>query len=415
MTNNLSEFIQKRKSYKSSLLTAVVFAFMFMAIQYIMPKSITARAAILVALDTRDARMSAGLNQASTLSILSGVMRSNKLLETASASLKITKKELKSKLTVLEETKSNQIIILFKGKNEREVPLQLAKILEAFEEIQTNIGFELGKKQAKYLESALKQRQKELSEQNFALGSFITKANTVGGLGVTQDIALISGRLNEVRVKLQGVSAELEKIKAIAKLNPKALLQADVDFQQSSQAFEAAKQSLAVEEIRSGDGSPSVRYLREQTKVLGERLNEKVVKKQNDIINGIDGTVVKLEVERSSLLGQKHVYENMLSGAPEDSAKLSLKNINSQVLQSSLVTLTAEYEKAKIDGEVDKAKWTILDGPFIEEQSRFVGLALNALLVGIAVFAVLVTCDASISKVKRIVSNIRLFRNQRIV
>jgi hypothetical protein len=415
MTNNRSEFIQKRKSYKSSLLTAVVFAFMFMAIQYIMPKSITARAAILVALDTRDARMSAGLNQASTLSILSGVMRSNKLLETASASLKITKKELKSKLTVLEETKSNQIIILFKGKNEREVPLQLAKILEAFEEIQTNIGFELGKKQAKYLESALKQRQKELSEQNFALGSFITKANTVGGLGVTQDIALISGRLNEVRVKLQGVSAELEKIKAIAKLNPKALLQADVDFQQSSQAFEAAKQSLAVEEIRSGDGSPSVRYLREQTKVLGERLNEKVVKKQNDIINGIDGTVVKLEVERSSLLGQKHVYENMLSGAPEDSAKLSLKNINSQVLQSSLVTLTAEYEKAKIDGEVDKAKWTILDGPFIEEQSRFVGLALNALLVGIAVFAVLVTCDVSISNVKRIVSNIRLFRNQRIV
>lgn len=373
----------------------------------VIPPLWRARAAILLAQpeSPRTAIPILQTQQVQPIKVLKGVLESDTAIGRLRELSGYSYRDTRDKLDVVDETQANQLIITFKDKNSSLAQRSVETCLELLEELDSQMSFNVAERQAELLKTAIDEKTKELEAAQQRLVDFQKTMRVPIKPEKPEETGTLLKTITELELNLVGVQKELSEAKAQAKKSAQ-----DITLPSALPASETWRQKLVdlqyalrIAEINEGDDSPNVKRLREEIVATRKQLEEEISKTLRSINSNIDKSVAELEAKRVVLTWQLAHAKELAQVAPNEAAQAQRLLYEVNVLEEVLTNIRAQYEKAMIDSQVAKIRWSVLEKPHIEERAINKRYALYP-AIGVLAGILLVFSIAIIGEFRRVSS-----------
>lgn len=385
------------------LVVAVLGALLGFGVTTYLPARWESRASLLLPLP--DTGGSAGGNpltaligggSASPLDILEGVLTSRKAIERIASKSGYDPEKLEDALKVRADSPKNQLNIVIEDEKPDRGRKVLAEAISALDLMTKDLGLSVASRTKKELEIALVGKQTELKAAVGRLTAFQRVAKTVPDPTTPYSAAGYLKAYSDAKIDL----GKVEKSLAVARTQAGIAGSAPVELPTGSPEKDVWHDKLVEKEtelqlarVHFGEKAPEVVTLREQVEVLRGRIRTEMARKLQAVNSQVDERIASLEANRQLLVWQVDVLKSLADKAPGEAAELMKLQGEVTTLTTVLGELRAQYEKVKIDADVDKVRWSILEDPYTVKPAvnkRFIrstaiggalGLALGAFIV----------------------------------
>lgn len=271
---------------------------------------------------------------------------------------------------VTDEGQTNQIQISYDSTDKQKCLDVIQFATEKLAELDKQFNFSVGTRQAEALEKELKRKTAESRKAEDDLLKLQKSLKTVSDPQDPKSVAAYLQAYQKLELELGGVKEELRILHSQANIAasdtsiPSAIPPA-IAWQKKLTDVEYR---LRVARTSMGEQNPEVvrlKRIEEQTK---EQYKKDVQKYLTSVNKNLDPTLAELESKRMLLEYQTNQARALANVAPDEALKLGRQVAEVLTLRKVLEALRAQYEQAKIEAEVSKVRWNVLDPPYIERK-----------------------------------------------
>ena len=327
---------------------------------------------------------------ATPLRTIKGVVLSKRETEAIIKKFNLDWKKFDANFKATDESQTNQLIIEYTDTNKDQVTEVLHFAIEKLSELDESLSFTTGKRQAATLKTAVDSKSSEVEKAEASLLAFQKKMKTLSDPQNPKSTGAYLERLQSLEFELGSTKIQSEKLReqlnASAKNN---LVPADVPGGKEWIAkISVLENELAVLRKKYTDEYPEVVQARRVLNAARDSFREIVEKYLKTINQGLDPKLAELQAKQVLLEYQVQSARGLAAIAPDEALELSRKVSEVMTLRSVLATLRAQYEQARVDSEVGRVRWNVLDYPYIERipvNKSFRVPVLLAIVLGLGV------------------------------
>jgi uncharacterized protein involved in exopolysaccharide biosynthesis len=333
------------------------------------------KASVILEVDPVDAvtMFRFGAEAPSALDIIEGVIKSNPVQQSvrdATQDLTPDKKrmsegDLSTLLTTTKEYKRNQVVLTVRNKDQKLILGVLESAILALKTRDKELNYSTAGKKAEYLVEAISDKENELDQAQADLSAYLTAMKAPSDPTEPGDVA----------IKLQAYKDFLETQLEAAKSQAKAAAEGALDMPTASSAsfywrtkINDLKFQLRAAEVTFGPAKPEVVKLQGQIAEAEKMAKEEVGKEIESLDQNLSTKVQDLELRRRTLIYQVAQAKVAAEAAPGEAVEIQRLYREVRTLEEVLVTLKRNYEARRVDAQIEKVRWDVLEDPYIKER-----------------------------------------------
>jgi uncharacterized protein involved in exopolysaccharide biosynthesis len=331
---------------------------------YLIPPMYRATATLLLPEEEQTTALLLAQRQASTGLVLKGVLQSHSAMKTIAEANGMKVREVKRIIDVRVFDENNQLVISADlEKRERAMALVQSSI-DVLEDLRAELGFSRAAQQAIYLEETLVRKRKELREAEDALLAFQRQMRTAPGSAeelvkeFKRTLFLVQQADQELRVARANAKNVASKSAALPTGLP-------VTEKWRNQLLDA-EMALRKLELTRGPDAPEVVRARRETEITRQQLQSEVSKYIQTIQEDVDAEIANLVAKKAVLEWQADYTKSLAEIAPKEAIELQSYQREVQTAAQVVNELTQQFEKARVESETGRVRWSVLDPPYIE-------------------------------------------------
>lgn len=329
---------------------------------------------------------------------LAGLLGSHKTMTEVSEKTGLDMDRLDRVYDVELDRESSQIVISLEHKDQTKALEGLKTAVWRLQSLSQNLDIDKATREAREYGKAVVSAQEQLALAQQKLLAYQRIARTVPDPEQPfLSVAYVKNYEN-LKAELGAVSQRLKSARELA--GRAGTVSGDVPTA-SLTAEEARKElgkkriELAQAEALFRPDSPEVQALRRQVDEIRNEVESEVENFLTSVNKGTDPAIAELEAKKQVLEWQVSDAETYAKSAPSEAVQYQGLISDVQVASTLLETVRARHEQAKIESEVEKIRWTVLDPPYIESEpvnksyprnislGVLLGLVVSALVVWI--------------------------------
>lgn len=307
---------------------------------------------------------------ATPLRTIKGVMTSDRATRAIIDKFHLDWRKFEYEFEVTDESQTNQLQISYDSTDPKLILNLLQFAVDELADLDKEFNFSVGTKQAVALGEEVKKKEKEVEHAEDALLKLQKSQRTISDPTDPKSISAYLENYQKLEMQLGAVNVQLKVLRE--QLNSAA---ADANIPSSIPPAIAWQKKLSDVEYRlrvarttMGEQNPEIvrlKRIEEQTK---EQYKNDVQKYLTSVNKNLDPNVALLESKRILLEYQTNQARELARIAPDEGLKLAREVTEVLTLRKVLATLRGQYEQAKIEAEVSKVRWSVLDPPYIERK-----------------------------------------------
>lgn len=338
-----------------------------------------------------------GQGATSPLNVLEGVVSSRKSVNRVAELTGTDPEKLEDQLSAKGDAPSNQLVITAEdGSSEKALQIVRSSI-HVLTGLTKELGLSVAVRTKKEIETALESKKAELKKAEEAITAFQKAAKTVPDPEAPYSGGAYIKVYSEAKLELTKVQKQLAAAKEVATNalgKPFDLPTGLPDQELLRQKLVDKENQLQVARIHFGENAKEVIVLRKEVEAMRDSLKSELSRRVQAISDGVDIKVAELEAQRILLTWQVQAFKQLADIAPVEAAEAIRLGREVQTLTEVVSQLRTSFEKARIDADVDKVRWTVLEDPFVVKPAlnkRFVratafGGALGFLIAALVAF-----------------------------
>lgn len=370
--SDLVAMLWKRKGVVLGLFVAC--AVLSVGYTFVSPARWQARASLLLPLpDSQGGGSSAitaliGQGTASPLDVLEGVLASRKAVVMIADKTGYDPDKLDDNLSGKGDSPSNQFVILFEDTDAEKAKSVVRESVHVLDGLTKDVGISVAERTKVELEKALKAKNEELRAAEERLTDYQKTAKTAPDPTAPYSAAAYLKAYEDAKLELGKVERQLSAAKAIAasaSKQPADLPNGLPDNQALRDKLIEKENALAVARIHFGETSSEVATLRQEVQVIRDSLRAELLRRYQAVSTNVDSKVADLEASRQLLAWQVQALKGLADVAPKEVADQMRLAREVQTLSGVVQGIREQYEKTRIDADVEKVRWTVLEEPFV--------------------------------------------------
>lgn len=359
--------------WKAIAIWTVVFAGLGAAKVFIARPMYSARAALLLAAPdsnvmsrTQALAAAAGSASASPLSLLSGILASENARTRIGDAVGMTPIAVKGALETKEDIRANQLEISSTMKSPELAVQMVSTAIQTLEDLNRTVGFSTAQRQVIYLKSAVAQREKELKIAQQGLAEYQKQMSVAFDPEKPGTATEFLRQLKSAELELGIIDSQITSLKSTAvqsSKSPPELPNSVPTANAFRNRWVEDQYALNVARTKFGPANREVVRLKRLVDQDREALLGEVARYVKSVDLKIDPKLTDLISRRTVAQWQIEYLRPLVASAPTEVSEFSTRYRNVKLLSGTVDTLREQYERARVDAEVDKVRWTVLDKP----------------------------------------------------
>lgn len=330
-----------------------------------------------------------GAGGPNALDVLRGIATSHTTQTRIQKKFGIHEREFKDLLKVSGDLDSNELTLTIID-DRRELSLGiLQETIDALSDLNREIGFSSASRQADYLVDTMRRKESELSVARLRLAAFQKSMKAPSDPSDPASVLSSARQLRQAQMDLAMVDHEVTMMKRQASQQAAAALSIGSALPASDKwrprVVEAEYQFKLVER-QYGPKNPEYITAKGQLDVTRAAAEKEIAGNLAAINTGVDATVAGTLVKREALRWTVGALQQIADKAPEESLTVTKLLTDVRQKEAVLGDLQRRYESAKVDAQVDKVRWTLLEKPHLSEEPVNKAFVRQAALFGILGF-----------------------------
>jgi uncharacterized protein involved in exopolysaccharide biosynthesis len=302
------------------------------------------------------------------LRTIKGVMQSERELSAIRTKFNLDWRIFDTAFKVVDESQSNQLIISYESTDREKIVPVLEFSLSMLGDLDKELSFSAGSRQADTLRTAVADKKEELRAVEEKLLTFQKKMKAPSVPDKPETVGNYIEELRNLEFELAGVKQQLSTLRSQAKNAATApsdipTVIPNAKIWQKSVAEDEYELKVALTSL--GPENPEVVSLTRKLEQSRVKFKEAVQSYYKSVNRSLDPKVAELEAKRTLLESQVITARGYANVAPQEA--LTLTRLVTEVLTVRTVygQLRSQFEQAKIESEVGKVRWSVLDAPYI--------------------------------------------------
>jgi len=396
-TIDLTEVGRKVSARWTTVLAiTLLFGLIAAIITWVIPPVYQAQATILIP------QMETGANSMQLLqlkagsdpvAILAGVIESHSSQKRIATGTGKKLDEVKAMLKVEAEQASSQVII--KGRdNDSETALKAVQLAVGnAKELDASVGLSLAGLQAKNLKPAVDKAAATLREAEEALLEYQQNARTVFSPEDQYTGVSYLKKLQELAIQQKAIDNEIGATKSLVSKSSKQLSELPTNnaaFKDLRDQLLQAETELAVARSKFTDKNTVVTQAFEKRNAVKTILENEARKYAQAVGASVNDHMLTLQVKKIVLDAQVSSARKLAEQAPTEAVDFQRLLRKVRTLTEAYNQVNARYMQAQVENQASRAKWIILDEPYLLEKPINKSFKLNigatallGLLIGI--------------------------------
>ncbi len=311
------------------------------------------------------------MRQVSPFETLKGMLLSENAANLISAKFQITPKEVKNRLTVKIDEKSNQLIISTTAESRKKAEALGDFSIKCLQSINSEVSTSKATEQFRMITNALLQEESKVESASSRLNDFQSSMISPTNPDSVNDSLQYLIRYKSLQDELKVVEDKIAAIKGtgVSGVDKDPLLAF------GSRQLETLKQQLVESELdlkiaktKYSDGNPEVTRLKMKLDVIKDQIRIEAQNKASGLLNEQDGELAPLLAQRNVL--RKQVERAKVVASSVGGETLAQQKLYDQLILSrkTVQLLREKRELARVDSMVDKVLFSVLDAPKAAEQ-----------------------------------------------
>lgn len=309
-----------------------------------------------------------GQGTTSPLNILEGIITSRKTIDRVAEKTGADPDKLKDILDAKGDAPSNQLIITAEDESSERALSYVRTSIHVMSGLTRELGLSVAMRTKEQIQTALKSKEAELANAEDALTAFQKTARTAPDPEAPYSAAAYIKAYGEAKLELQKVERQLNAARKIAESalgKPIDLPTGLPDQELLRQKLIEKENQLQVARIQFNESAREVVILRKEVQALRASLQGELSRRVRAITDGVDVRVADLEAQRILLSWQAQALKQLADIAPAEAAEATRRGREVQTLNEVVAQLRSQFEKARIEADVDKVRWSILEDPYV--------------------------------------------------
>ncbi len=325
---------------------------------------------------------------ATPLRTIKGVVMSDRETQAIMDKFGIDWREFEHCFVVVDESQSNQLTISYDSTDKEKNLAILQYSIEKLKELDKEFNFTVGSRQAASLKDEVAKKETEVKKAEDNLLELQKTLKTVSDPTDPKTIAAYLEKYQKLELELGGVQAQIRILRNQASTAAtNSSIPSSIPPAKTWQAkLSDIEYKLRVARTTMADQNPEVVRLKRQEQQTREQFQREVQKYLQSVNKNLDPTLAELESKRMLLEYQTEQARQLAKVAPEEGLKLARQVAEVLTLRKVLTALRAQYEQAKIESEVDRVRWSVLDPPHTEHKPLNKRYALVAAITMVITF-----------------------------
>ena len=365
----------KSKSRKL-FVTGLVLGVLGVIYMLVIPAIYTYRSSLLI---VGDATQQASALQAlvpgtgpTPLDIMEGVATSNTCLERVAKANKIgSVKDLKTILTFTKDYPKNRLMLAANDPEAKRSIKILNDTVDSLRLMNKTVAFSAADLQAKFIEDSIKEKTVQLETAQGKLAEYL---KTMKAPSDPTDVGSVSTNMQKARdyqFQLASVEKQLKEARAAAERASASGIDIPTTSATSANWRNRIKElelQLRTSETQYGPKNTVVVKARAALEEAKTMAAQETGAEQRSIDEGLNSTVAALEQQRLLLTFQVAETRQLANLAPDEAMALGRLYTEAKTLEQVLLGLRQRYETAKVDAQVQRVTWTVLETPYREDE-----------------------------------------------
>lgn len=394
-----------RRSWRLIALLAVVGAVVALVVTLLLPPIWEVHAALLLP-DSQSSPSSAiagvtaslGLEtKAHPLDVLNGILNSHSARATIASKTGTTVRDLEKELGSSVDTTRNILTITMRNHSRQKALDTTALAIRVLDRLARDLNTTRAGRQAALLRSEVERYSSLLVAADRKLLEFQRHMKTAPPSLQDPSASNYFRQLRDLEYKLAQTDRELQVARASALSSARKAVELPTGLPVAVWRARILDLSyrLQVAQVSLGPREPSVVKLRAELDVARRQLRDEIANYIRSVNLGVDPSIASLAAARMLLSWQVDYTRAIANAAPDEAVELQRLLREQAVLDNVLSGIRADYAKAKIDADVDRVRFTILDQPYVLEDGpvnkRYVAFTAFGLLGG-ALLGAMIAC-----------------------
>ncbi|MFN7172955.1 MAG: GumC family protein [Fimbriimonadaceae bacterium] len=370
------------RRYLWLILVSVIFGAGIAALYtYLIPPIYRATATLLLPEEEQTTALPFAQRQGSTGLVLKGVLQSHSAMTTIADANGMKVREVKRTIDVRVFDENNQMVISADVEKQERAMALVQSSIDVLEDLRAELGFSRAAQQAIYLEETLVRKRQELREAEDALLAFQRQMRTAPGSaeGLVQEFKRTQFLVQQADQELRIARTNARNVASKSAALPTGL---PVTERWRNQLLDA-EMALRKLELTRGPDAPEVVRARRETEITRQQLQSEVSKYVQTIQEDVDAEIANLVARKAVLEWQADYTKSLAEIAPKEAIELQSYQREVQTAAQVVNELTQQFEKARVDSETGRVRWSVLDAPYSEgivNKSYFRNSLLGAVL-----------------------------------
>jgi uncharacterized protein involved in exopolysaccharide biosynthesis len=343
---------------------------------FVVPPQWKATATIITVLPT-ELGGGAGQSLASALSptspdplqVLEGILTSRRSVDLIMERSKLRRRDIERGLKTERRQKQALLTLSWEDYDAKRALSVVQGALDGVKLMQRDVGFTAASLQAKYLEDSVHEQEGKLRKAESALADFEKSMKApINPADPTSVGAYLKQKL-DLQLQLGTVEQSIKIGRSQARLVPAhpdlpTMIPNTKPFRDK---LIQLQYNLDVAQTTLGPLAPKVVALKREIDVTRQTLNEEISRYLQSVDVNLDANIATLEATRLTTKYQLDIASELAESAPREAVELARLAREVVILGDVSTNLRSKWEEAKIAADVDQVKWSVLEGPFIED------------------------------------------------
>lgn len=340
---------------------------------------------------------SLGVGQAHPLDILNGILNSHSALCTISAKTGLSVRKVDDALSGAVD-KSRNVLTISVRLRDKKLALRTVDIaIRVLGNLARDINTTRASRQASLLQREVARYSAQLVAADRKLMEFQRRMKTAPPSLQDPSASNYFRQLRDLEYRLAQTDKELAVARASALTSARKAIELPTGVPVADWRTRVLdlQYRLQVAQVSLGPREPSVVKLRAELEVARRQLKDEIANYIRSVNQDVDPAIASLVAARMLLSWQVDYTRAIANAAPEEGVELQRLLREQTVLQNVLAGIRTDYAKARIDADIDKVRFTVLDPPYVFDDrpvnKRYVAYTAFGLLAG-ALLGTLIAC-----------------------
>ncbi|GEM_PF-4282915 len=355
-------------------LSALALAAVGTTLCYVAKPKYEARTVLLLPVDGSAASNAAGLlgaNGPNPIDVLRGVATSYPAQSRVERRFGIKEREYKDLLKATGDADANQIVLSVTDDRQKLALGVLEETIAALGDLNRDLGFSAAAKQAAYLTSTIREKEKGLLAARQRLANFQRGMQAPSDPSDPASVLATARQLRQAQMDLEAANREAETLKTQAARQGAAALTVGTALPASDKWRGRVVEAEYQYRLVAGQYGPQnleVLDAKHTLDVTRDAAKKEIEGNVRAIQSGVDPTIAANLVKRQVLAWTVGALRKVADKAPQEGLAVTALLQNVREREAVLEDLKRKYEAARVDAQVDKVRYTVLEKPHLSEE-----------------------------------------------